>query len=255
MPNDFRLLGQLAHRAVERLYGRAGSLAWTTEQVGYWFDENLDAIVDEEGAVLRMPGKRSELEGFRLRFRASLLRLHAHLQAAGVEQVESEKEFEAETALGRLHGSTDLLLSFGGSREAVIDMKWAGTSKYRKVLEQGSHLQLAVYAFLQERASKRWPAVGYYILREGDLLTPAGNLFLDARPVSQAEGATAALWEQAKATWRWRRAQIDAGAVELVVDGTEATDESAPPVDAMVIELLDARYNPYGHLAGWEAGR
>ena len=255
MPNDFRLLGQLAHRAVERLYGHAGSLGWTAEQVAKWFDENLDAIVDEEGAVLRMPGKRSELEGFRLRFRASLLRLHTHLQAARVEQVESEKEFEAETALGLLHGSTDLLLSFGGSREAVIDMKWAGTSKYRKVLEQGSHLQLAVYAVLQERASKRWPAVGYYILREGDLLTPAGNLFPDTRPVSQAEGATAALWEQAKATWRWRRAQIDKGAVELVVDGTEATDESAPPADAMVIEPLDARYNPYGHLAGWEFGR
>lgn len=255
MPNDFRLLGQLAHRAVERLYGHAGSLAWTMEQVAHWFDQNLDAIVDEEGAVLRMPGKRSELEGFRLRFRASLLRLHAHLQTAKVERVESEKEFEAETALGLLHGSTDLLLSFGGSREAVIDMKWAGTSKYRKVLEQGSHLQLAVYAFLQEQATKRWPAVGYYILREGDLLTPAENLFPDARPVSQAEGATAALWEQAKATWRWRREQIDKGAVELVVDGTEATDESAPPVDAMVIEPLDARYNPYVHLAGWESGR
>jgi hypothetical protein len=255
MPNDFRLLGQLAHRAVERLYGHAGSLGWTKEQVAHWFDQNLDAIVDEEGAVLRMPGKRSELEGFRLRFRASLLRLHAHLQTAKVERVESEKEFEAETALGLLHGSTDLLLSFGGSREAVIDMKWAGTSKYRKVLEQGSHLQLAVYAFLQERASKRWPAVGYYILREGDLLTPAENLFPDARLVSQAEGATAALWEQAKATWRWRRAQIDKGAVELVVDGTEATDESAPPPDAMVIEPLDARYNPYAHLAGWESGR
>lgn len=255
MPNDFRLLGQLAHRAVERLYGHAGSLAWTKEQVAHWFDQNLDAIVDEEGAVLRMPGKRSELEGFRLRFRASLLRLHTHLQAAKVERVESEREFEAETALGLLHGSADLLLSFGSSREAVIDMKWAGTSKYRKVLEQGSHLQLAVYAFLQERASKRWPAVGYYILREGDLLTPAENLFPDARLVSQAEGATAALWEQAKATWRWRREQIDKGAVELVVDGTEATDESAPPADAMVIEPLDARYNPYVHLAGWESGR
>ena len=255
MPNDFRLLGQLAHRAVERLYGHAGSLGWTTQQVAHWFDQNLDVIVDEEGAVLRMRGKRSELEGFRLRFRASLLRLHTHLQAAKVSRVESEKAFETETALGVLQGSADLLLSFGGSREAVIDMKWAGTSKYRKVLEQGAHLQLAVYAFLQERAAKRWPTVGYYILREGELLTPAGNLFPDVRPVSQAAGATAALWEQAKATWRWRRAQIDNGAVELVVDGTAATDESAPPVDAMVIGPHDARYNPYGHLAGWEFGR
>lgn len=255
MPNDFRLLGQLAHRAVERLYGDAGSLGWTTEQVAHWFDRNLDAIVDEEGAVLRMSGKRSELEGFRLRFRASLLRLHSHLQTAKVEQVESEKDFEADTALGLVHGSTDLLLSFGGNREAVIDMKWAGTQKYRKLLEQGSHLQLAVYAFLQERASGRWPAVGYYILREGNLLTPAEHLFPDARLVSQEEGATAALWEQAKATWRWRRSQIDQGAIELVVDGTDATNESAPPVDAMAIEPIDARYNPYVHLAGWEIGR
>ena len=255
MPDDFRLLGQLAHRAVERLYRHTGSLGWTTEQVAQWFDEHLDAIVDEEGAVLRMPGKRSELEGFRLRFRASLLRLHEHLQAAKVTRIEPEKEFETETALGLLHGNADLLLSFDSSREAVIDMKWAGTSKYRKILEQGSHLQLAVYAFLQERAAKRWPAVGYYILREADLLTSAQNLFPGARVVLQGEGATAALWEQAKATWRWRRAQVDKGAIELVVDGTEATDESAPPSDAMLIEPLDARYNPYTHLAGWEAGR
>ncbi len=255
MPDDFRLLGQLAHRAVERLYRHAGSLGWTTEQVAQWFDEHLDAIVDEEGAVLRMPSKRSELEGFRLRFRASLLQLHVLLQAAKVHRVEPEKEFEAETALGLLNGSADLLLSFGGGREAVIDMKWAGNKKYRQILEQGSHLQLAVYAFLQERAAKRWPAVGYYILREADLLTSAQNLFPGARVVVQEEGATAALWEQAKATWRWRRAQIDKGAIELVVDGTEPTDESAPPSDAMLIEPLDARYNPYAYLAGWEAGR
>ncbi len=255
MPNDFRLLGQLAHRAVERLYGHAGSLAWTAQQVAQWFDQNLDVFVDEEGAVLRMRGKRAELEGFRQRFRASLLRLHSHLQAAKVERVEAEKEFESETALGLLNGSADLLLQFGGNREAVIDMKWAGTSKYREILEQGTHLQLAVYAFLQERASKRWPAVGYYILREGDLLTPAGHLFPGVLPVSQQEGATAALWQQAKATWRWRQAQINRGAIELVVDGTQETDESAPPPEAMVIEPLDSRYNPYVHLAGWEFGQ
>ena len=36
MPDDFRLLGQLAHCAVERLYRHAGSLGWTTEQVAQW---------------------------------------------------------------------------------------------------------------------------------------------------------------------------------------------------------------------------
>lgn len=253
MPGEFRLLGQLAHRAVERLYRQEGSLGWTTEQVARWFDEQLEAIVDEEGAVLRMPGRRSELESFRQRFRPSLLRLHAQLQGAKVTRITPEKDLEAETSLGLLFGSADLMLSFAGHRDAVIDMKWAGTRKYRKVLEQGSHLQLAVYAHLQQKASGQWPAVGYYILREGDLLTPAEGMFPQARVVAQEEGATAALWEKAKATHRWRRGQIDKGLVEVAAAGTEPTDESAPPADAMVIEALDDRYNPYVRLAGWGA--
>ena len=163
MPDEFRLLGQLAHRAVERLYRQEGSLGWSTEQVARWFDEQLDAIVDEEGAVLRMPGRRSELESFRQRFRPSLLRLHAQLQGAKVTSISPEKDLEAETSLGLLFGSADLMLSFAEHRDAVIDMKWAGTRKYRKVLEEGRHLQLAVYAHLQQKASGQWPAVGYYV--------------------------------------------------------------------------------------------
>ena len=202
-----------------------------------------------------MPGCRSDLEGFRLHFRPSLLALHAQLQSAKVSAVEPEKDLEAETSLGLLYGSADLMLSFAGHRDAVIDMKWAGGRKYRTVLAEGAHLQLAVYAHLQKEASGRWPAVGYYILREGELLTPAEGLFPGARVVPQEEGATAALWEKAKATYRWRRGQIDQGWVEVVAAGTEPTDESAPPSDGMVLEVLDDRYNPYAHLVGWAAGR
>lgn len=251
LPGDFRVLGNLAHRAVERLYRQSGSVTWASAQVGAWFDANLDSLVDEEAAVLRMSGKRAELAGFRLRFRESLIGLHKHLLSAGAVAIEPEKDLEAQTSIGLVRGSSDLLVTLASGQKIVIDMKWSGLSKYRKKLQDHAHLQLAIYGHLQQMVSGVWPAVGYYVLREGELLTPAPGLFPDTRHIPLPEGASAELWQQAVATWKWRKAQIDVGAIEVVMEDIDATEESMPAADAMVIETLDTRYNPYIHLAGW----
>ncbi len=251
LPDDFRLLGNLAHRAVERLYRQSGSAAWAPAQVGAWFDAHLDSLVDEEGAVLRMPGKRAELEAFRLRFRESLIGLHNHLRSAGVVAIEPEKDLEAETSIGLIRGSSDLLVTLASGQQIVIDMKWSGLGKYRRKLQDHAHLQLAIYGHLQQKVAGTWPAVGYYVLREGEMLSPAPDLFPGVRHIPLPEGATAELWQRAVATWKWRKAQIDAGAIEVVLEDIGANEESTPPADAMAIEPLDPRYNPFVRLAGW----
>lgn len=252
LPNDFRLLGNLAHRAVERLYLEAGSAQWTREQVMQWFDAHLDEIVEEEGAVLLMPGKRAELESFRMRFRTSLGQLHGHLRDCGLTTVEPEAALEGEVPLGHLRGSSDLLLTLASGGQAIIDMKWAGDRKYREKLAHQKHLQLAIYAKLVAQHSGRWPDVAYYILNKGELLTTSAGLFPGVRAVGTEEGATTAqLWDRLQDTWRWRKAQIDTGAIELVFEGLAATDDSAPPVAELPIEPLDPRYNDFIHLAGW----
>ena len=253
LPDDFRLLGNLAHLVVERLYLAPGSTGWAPAQVGTWFDEHLDALVDEEAALLRMPGRRAELESFRLRLRDSLLGLHRHLQAAGVQSIESEKALAANTAIGPVRGSCDLLLTLADRRQVVIDMKWSGLDKYRRKLQSQSFLQLAIYSELQHRSSGCRPEVGYYVLREGELLTPAAGLFPGLRPVPLPANASAELWQRAVATWHWRKAQLDAGEVELVMADMAATDRSIPQPGALAIETLPAQYNPFVHLAGWEA--
>ena len=203
--------------------------------------------------MLLMPGRRADLVGFRLRFRDSLARLHGHLLESGVVAVTPELAVAGDTPLGRLQGSCDLMLDFTSGRHAVIDMKWSGTKKYREKLAGLTHVQLGIYGKLQQMAVGSWPAVGYYLLREAEMLTTAPGLFPGVRAVDAPEGSTEQLWQRIEATWAWRQQQIAGGSIELVLDGLEATPESTPPADALLVETLSARYNPFGNLAGWGA--
>ena len=252
MADDFRLLGNLAHRLVEQMYRQAGAINWTVSQVQAWFDANLEAMVREKGAVLLMPGKRAELIGFKLRFRHSLAKLHKHLLDSSVVSVTPELALSGDTTQGALIGNCDLLLGFATGGQAVIDMKWAGEKKYRDKLSGQTPMQLGIYAKLQQLQSGAWPAVGYYILKDSAMLTAATGLFPGVRAVDAPAGASAQLWERIAATWAWRKQQISGGSIELGLEGLEPTAESAPPEDAMDSETLSPRYNPFVHLAGWE---
>lgn len=253
LPDDFRLLGNLAHRTVERLYQAHGSAQWGRERVLAWLDAHLDPIIAEEGAVLLMRGKRAELESFRLRMRASLPTLHEALRGAGAHHIEAEAALEGEVGQGRLTGSADLLLTLPGGSQAIVDMKWAGEKKYREKLAAHAHIQLALYARLVAMQTGRWPQVAYYILRNAEMLTTSAGLFPDVREVRPPEGATTAqLWQDVEQTWAWRKSQIEAGAIEVVFEGVDEADASAPPVESLPIVPLDSRYNPFVYLAGWE---
>ena len=114
-----------------------------------------------------------------------------------------------------------------------------------------SHTQLAIYARLIEQNSSNWPAVAYFILSQPELLTTATDVFPGVTAIQAAGSSTALVWERITTTWAWRRAQIEAGRLEVVREDIEATAESTPPPGALAIQPLDARYNPYGYLAGW----
>ena len=251
LPGEFQLLGSLAHRTVEQLYRHPEALTWSAARVQQWFDTACDRIIAEEGAVLLMRGQRARREAFRLRFRRSLAALHELLLAAGTRLVEPEAELDGETPLGRLRGSSDLLLTLGDGARAVIDMKWAGNKKYREKLKDQTHIQLAIYARLVEQNSSRWPSVAYFILSDPELLTTAEGVFPDVTPIRVEGTSTALLWERLSTTWAWRRKQIESGLVEVVFEDIEATDASAAPEGALPIEALDERYNPFLTLAGW----
>jgi len=251
LPGNFQLLGSLAHRVVETLYRDADAITWTADRVRDWFDHSVERIVREEGAILLMPGRRADLEAFRLRFRRSLVQLHEILQVACVAALEPEAELNGSTALGPIKGQSDLLVTFRDGRRAIVDMKWTGVRKYRDKLQQQSHIQLAIYARLVENNTRAWPAVAYFILRESALLTP-DLVFPGVQPIAVPGASTEQLWDRIMTTWQWRRTQIESGALELVREDLEPTPDSTPPPGALSPKEPDQRYNGCVHLAGWD---
>lgn len=253
LPGDSQLYGSLAHRAVERLYRQPAALEWSVDQARAWFDDALSGILLEEGAVLFMRGRSADREMLRQRVRHSLGELHRQLQAAGAQRVEPEKELEADTPLGKLAGSSDLLVTLAGGDQAVIDMKWSGKNWHQEQIKAQSHIQLAIYARMIERNTSKWPAVAYFILRDAQLLPTVDGIFPGATPVVVTGSSTALVWQKLETTWGWRREQIEAGHLELVIEGVDPTPESSPPALCLTIEPPGERFNPFVYLAGWEA--
>ncbi len=249
------MLGNLAHGLVEQYFQHPESLTMSALAFDSWFAEAFDTLVDQEGAVLRAPGRGADLEGFRYRLHQSMQTLREQVDKAGIVQVAPERVVSGHFPGGELEGSADLVMQNGRGERAIVDMKWSGIKKFPEKLQQNRHLQLAIYAELLRQENGEWPSVAYYILDKARLFAADDRAFPGAEVVPSANGEnTAQLWQRFLATWRWRVAQIQSGHFEVALDSIAVTDDSTPPEDAMPMETLNEAYNDYRTLAGWEIG-
>ena len=253
MGGDFRMLGNLAHGLIEQYFLHPSALVMSEAEFDVWFAESFSVLVDQEGAILRSPGRGADLEGFRYRLHHSMRSLRYQVAKAGMVQVLPERGVAGQFPGGELAGSADLVMRNGRGERAIVDMKWSGIKKFPDKLKRNRHLQLAIYAELLRQETGAWPSVAYYILDRARFLAPDDRAFPDAEVVPSADGEnTAQLWQRFLATWRWRVAQIQSGQIEVVLDAIPATEDSEPPAEAMTMETLNEAYNDYRALAGWE---
>lgn len=249
---DFRMLGNLAHRLVERYFLHVGSGSMLDSGYDAWFFEAFEALVEEEGAILRMQGRRADLEGFRSRLHHSLKTLRDQVTRAGMVKVVPEQGLAGRFPGGDLAGSADLVMHNGRGQLTIVDMKWSGIKKFPEKLRQNRHLQLAIYAELLRQETGKWPSVAYFVLDCARFFTPDAQAFPDAEVISSEDDEnTAQLWLRFVETWRWRVSQVEAGRFEVALDSISATEESAPPEKAMGMETMNEAYNDYRTLAGW----
>ena len=250
---DFRMLGNLAHGLVEQYFLHPDALLMTAPEFDTWYASAFNTLVDQEGAILRTPGRGADLEGLRYRLHQSMRNLREQVANAGMVQVVPERALSGHFPGGELAGSADLVMQNGRNERAIVDMKWSGSKKFPEKLRQNRHLQLAIYAELLRQETGQWPSVAYYVLDRARFFAPDDRVFSDADVAASANGEnTAQLWQRFVATWRWRAAQIQSGQFEVVFDAIAPDDASEPPDDAMAIETLNAAYNDYRTLAGWE---
>ena len=251
--DENRLYGKLAHRLIERFFRTEGAQAFRGDALTAWFSRQFDVVVAEEGAVLLMPGRRGDYERLRAVLGRALEEIQRQFGAAGVVLVEPERNLAGKFSGGDMEGQADLVVRNTSGQQAIVDMKWAGANFNQDRLAKNRHLQLAIYAEMLRQETGAQPQVSYFILEGSRLLAPDTGFFPEARPVqSGSSGATPPLWEQFVSAWKWRRSQLDAGRIEVAVDGTEPTPESEGPPDALKPEEMREAYNEYRWLAGWE---
>ena len=250
---DFRILGNLAHRLIERYFRHPDSLAMSDAIFDTWFTKAFAEIIDQEGAILRIPGRGADLENFRFRLHRSMRTLREQFARAGTAMAVPEQIVSGQFEGGELTGSADLMLQNTQGNRAIVDMKWSGIKKYPEKLKENRHLQLAIYAELLRQEKGKRPSIAYYILDRARLFAPNDRFFPDAEQVQSVSGEnTAELWQRFLNTWRWRVEQIQAGRFEVVLERTKPTEDSDPPAEGMAIETLSEAYNDYWALAGWE---
>lgn len=251
--NDFLLYGNLAHSLVEKFFNQAASLAVSDSDFLAWFSIEFDHIVLEEGAVLLMPGRRSDLESFRIRLCESMCQLRLQLKVAGIVEVQPELELTGHYAGGEIVGYADLVLAKDSGEKAIVDMKWAGVKKYPEKLKENRQLQLAIYGELLRQTNGVWPAVAYYILDGGKLFAIDNHFFPSAQTVHRTNDENLAqLWLRFVETWKWRQTQINTRQFEVVLDGVAEDDDSVAPENGISVEVLPPEYNDYLSLAGWQ---
>ena len=252
LADDFRLSGLLAHGLVEAFFTQEQVLQWDTAACEAWFDRAFDEQVRNAGATLLMPGRRSDLEAFRLTLRRALHALHRQLQQSGAQRATPEVRLQGHYPGGALTGYADLVLEWADGRRAVVDLKWSGSARYAEKLAQGRSLQLILYAEMVRQQWAGTPGLAYFIFDRGQLLVTGPDRFPAAARIT-ATASHRQLWQRFLRTWEWRQAQLREGRVEIasVTPGSaENLDEA--PADGLPLENMDPRYDDYRALTGWE---
>lgn len=190
LPNLFRLRGRLAHTVLNDVLGEGGELPDP--------DEAAQAVVDRfekrvalDAAPLAQPELLAERRQLRQELEGSTRLLVTALRRGGYEVVRGEAPIDAVYDGRPLGGRIDFVVD-GPEGEAIVDFKYGGRTRYRKLLEEGRAVQLAVYAYArgdqQDRAGNV-SAVGYLVIRPQRLYTPAGSPLRNTPPRGVIDGA------------------------------------------------------------------
>lgn len=248
--------GSLLHLLFEELFGRSAlGIEWKScskEELTIWVKSRLPQILADCGANLLLPGRRAECENLITTGQRSAWALINHLRAAEIVEILMEKHHETGFFGGKLGGYIDMLVTNRSGNKAVIDLKLGGLKYRRSELTENQHLQLTIYAYLEQAQGGEWPDQAFFILQDGLLLAQDSSFFPDAATCIPEEGETAlSLWQDFEKTWKWRREQLDKGMIEITVQGTEADEDSVPSEDGMHIEEFNDRFNDFSALTGW----
>lgn len=226
LPPLHRLAGTLGHRLVEVLHQR-GNFDEPEALLEANARSTLDGLIPREGALLLRPGMSFEREQVTTQLVRAVVELARSLRSARLRIVAVEHPVQMPWRAGELGGRIDVLVEAADGSQHILDLKW-GVSSYRKALEQGRALQLAVYTALHAGRERQTEAA-FFSLRQGELIgLRSSSLPIHQRVTGRSLSET------------WSAAERTANAAEAIVAqghvAVSGLGRSLPLVEALGIE-------------------
>jgi ATP-dependent helicase/nuclease subunit B len=237
-----RVLGELLHKIMNQLFeGPALKPTDAEREAGTTFDREGPRLV----AALFLPGKDAQRAHVR-RVTTNTARSLYALMAEGRLHVRSTEQERTGEALGTTFaGRVDLVL---GDPPRILDLKWGGPKKKRKLLEVGAAIQLAAYSFLERQGVGPFPPVGYFVMDGQRLLTTNAKAFPNAEVV---EGLSPEeTWRLAEKTHAFEWELVTAGRIGARGVTGEADKQ---PLEEACVEDSQLRVPPGCQYCDYEA--
>ena len=215
---DRTLMGNLAHSVMQDLLEeiQKDSQNWQKDAVDAWVEKKVPQLFEKEGAVLLMYGREAERVGFVNKLKHAAWALIAAIQDNHWAIKGIEMDLQGRLAGQLITGKADLVLQ----REdelAVIDLKWAGKTRFREIVRNQDDLQLTIYSKLIT-GGEGWAHTAYYIMNDAHLMARNNKAFKEAEalsPETDAFSINQHIWDKMEATYEWRINQIKAGKIEI----------------------------------------
>lgn len=288
VPTGNQMIGTWLHAVVENIVNRhltaSGGAPVIIETTADAVSDELEELLPAYASELDLPGARRRRGSVLALAATAITGLFTTLSDAGIRirSVESDFSTPLEGSHGRhgtpldLRGFRDMDVVMADGTAGVIDLKYTfSKKKYRQAVENGTALQLAVYA-----ASVAEPAtplddvpVAYFSLRDNHLHTadPRFGLADETLTVIPADGGAATtdlLWERALDSLNRILDNLRAGTVtdlgnllqeqELWPDeelSPEATAALARERENGFLPEASARYTDFPLITGLEGDR
>jgi RecB family exonuclease len=232
LPAISQILGTFSHFIIETMVSE--SLQWNPDEAERRAVQLYDEFILKIAAVLAHPGRELERLRYRQQLGQAVKRLFSLIEAANLKIVGYEVTKERGFIEGKVfEGRIDLILASAEGESIILDLKWAKRARYRgEELRGGKALQLAAYGWLLEREEGRFPAGGYYMLAQGDLLVSSCRLFPDQHIIHEADLED--IWQRALNAYRQRLKQLRNGIA--LAEGIEDLAESESPTEVPEME-------------------
>jgi ATP-dependent helicase/nuclease subunit B len=239
LPGVDLILGTLSHFIIETMVSE--SFTWNPDEAGQRAVQLYDEYVPQIAAALAHPGRELERHRHRQQLGQAVKGLFSIIEAANLKIVGYEVTKERTFIKGKMIGGRiDLILESAEGESVILDLKWAKRARYRgDELREGKALQLAAYGWLLEGEKGRFPAGGYYMLKQGDLLVSSCRLFPEHYVLPGVNLAD--IWQRSFNAYRQRLNQLQNGLAlaEGVEDIAESENLEASPETELTEDVLE----------------